>query len=90
MRDLETDMILGADFLRAHHVLFAVSQQKLYFSYAGGRVFADLDEQKQPERSTPVVYTLFSCGLGLRMDKGFACASLSQAPPVALERVARQ
>ena len=33
------DMILGQDFLRAHHVLFASSQQSFYFSYVGGSVF---------------------------------------------------
>jgi predicted aspartyl protease len=32
-------MRLGADFLKAHRVLFAVSQQKMYFSYLGGDVF---------------------------------------------------
>jgi predicted aspartyl protease len=35
----EPDMLLGADFLRAHRVLFAVSQHRLYFSYLGGDVF---------------------------------------------------
>ncbi|QOY93995.1 aspartyl protease family protein [Massilia sp. UMI-21] len=33
------DVILGADFLRAHRVLFALSQNKLYFSYVGGEPF---------------------------------------------------
>lgn len=33
------DVILGADFLRAHRVLFAMSQNKLYFSYVGGDPF---------------------------------------------------
>ena len=33
------DMILGTDFLRAHHVLVARHQSKLYLSYAGGMVF---------------------------------------------------
>ncbi|HEX8955202.1 MAG TPA: pepsin/retropepsin-like aspartic protease family protein [Burkholderiaceae bacterium] len=40
------DMILGADFLRAHRVLLALSQRKMYFSYVGGRVFGG---------STPIV-----------------------------------
>jgi clan AA aspartic protease (TIGR02281 family) len=35
----EEAMILGADFLRAHRVLIAHSQQKMYFTYAGGPVF---------------------------------------------------
>jgi predicted aspartyl protease len=33
------DMLLGADFMRAHHLLFARSQHRLYFSYLGGPVF---------------------------------------------------
>jgi predicted aspartyl protease len=33
------DVLLGADFLRAHRVLFAMSQQRLYVSYTGGEVF---------------------------------------------------
>jgi predicted aspartyl protease len=32
-------MLLGADFLRAHRVLIARSQGKMYFTYAGGTVF---------------------------------------------------
>ena len=38
-RNHGVDVILGADFLRAHRVLFAMSQQKLYFSYEGGEPF---------------------------------------------------
>lgn len=33
---LKVDMLFGADFLRSHRVLFAMSQQKLYLSYIGG------------------------------------------------------
>lgn len=32
-------LVLGADFIRAHHLLFANSQRRLYFSYIGGDVF---------------------------------------------------
>ena len=32
-------MILGADFIRSHRLLFAGSQRRLYFSYLGGDVF---------------------------------------------------
>jgi predicted aspartyl protease len=32
-------MVLGADFLRAHRVLIAHSQRKMYFTYTGGTVF---------------------------------------------------
>lgn len=34
-----TDLFLGEDFLRAHRVLFAMSQEKLYIAYLGGDVF---------------------------------------------------
>ncbi len=33
------DMLLGADFLRAHRILFAMSQDRLYMSYLGGDPF---------------------------------------------------
>jgi len=32
----DVDLLLGADFLRSHRVLFAMSQEKLYISYIGG------------------------------------------------------
>jgi predicted aspartyl protease len=34
------DMILGADFFRAHRVLIARSQGKIYFTYKGGPIFS--------------------------------------------------
>jgi tetratricopeptide (TPR) repeat protein len=37
--DDETDMLLGVDFLLAHHMFIANSQRKVYFTYNGGRVF---------------------------------------------------
>lgn len=39
--DLPADvpMLLGADFLRAHRVLVAHSQRKIYFTYTGGPAF---------------------------------------------------
>lgn len=36
----QVDVILGTDFLRAHRVLFANSQRRVYLSYLGGDVFA--------------------------------------------------
>jgi predicted aspartyl protease len=33
------DLLLGQDFLRAHRVLFAMSQKNLYIAYLGGDVF---------------------------------------------------
>jgi predicted aspartyl protease len=44
-------MLLGADFLRAHRVLVAHSQRKIYFTYVGGPVF-ELPRQP-PLRSDP-------------------------------------
>ena len=35
----KTDMLLGVDFLLAHHMFIANSQKKAYFTYNGGRVF---------------------------------------------------
>ena len=37
--DGRTDMLLGVDFLLAHHMFIANSQRKAYFTYNGGRVF---------------------------------------------------
>ena len=33
------DMLLGADFLRAHRVLFSPGQHRMYLSYVGGHLF---------------------------------------------------
>ena len=33
------DILIGDDFLRAHRVLIAMSQRRLYISYLGGEVF---------------------------------------------------
>ena len=35
----ETDLLLGVDFLLAHHMFIANSKKKAYFTYNGGRVF---------------------------------------------------
>ena len=37
--DYRPDILLGADFLRAHRVLVARSQRRLYFTYAEGTIF---------------------------------------------------
>ncbi len=42
---VQPDMILGADFLRAHRVLLAISQRKLYFTYVGGKVFGNTGDK---------------------------------------------
>jgi hypothetical protein len=33
------DVLLGADFMLAHHIYVANSQKKVYFTYSGGAVF---------------------------------------------------
>ena len=38
--ELQVDMLIGQDFLRAHRVLFAMSQKKLYIAYLGGTPFS--------------------------------------------------
>lgn len=38
------EMYLGQDFLRAHRVLFAMSQKKLYIAYLGGQPFTRSDK----------------------------------------------
>jgi predicted aspartyl protease len=37
---MHADILLGADFLRAHRVLFAMSQKRLYIGYLGGEIFS--------------------------------------------------
>ena len=37
------ELLLGQDFLRAHRVLFAMSQHKIYFAYLGGDAFTRSD-----------------------------------------------
>ncbi|MDE1149298.1 MAG: retroviral-like aspartic protease family protein [Azospirillaceae bacterium] len=37
--DNRIEMLLGADFLRAHHVLVARSQNLMYFTHQGGAIF---------------------------------------------------
>ena len=46
------DMILGRDFLTAHHVMLATSQQQFYFSYNGGQVFPTRDTAR-PQQVAP-------------------------------------
>ena len=44
-------MLLGADFLRAHRVLVAQSQRKMYFTYEGGPVFVPKTSDGAPSRA---------------------------------------
>jgi len=52
----QPEMLLGADFLRSHRVLVALSQMRLYFSYLGGGVFraqTGSEGTPDPPRATP-------------------------------------
>ncbi|RUL63175.1 tetratricopeptide repeat protein [Dyella dinghuensis] len=54
------DMLLGADFILAHHMFIANSQDKVYFTYNGGRVFslakapADSDSASTSGKEAPL------------------------------------
>jgi predicted aspartyl protease/tetratricopeptide (TPR) repeat protein len=43
MGDRDTDMLLGLDYILAHHIFIANSERKAFFTYNGGRVFALAD-----------------------------------------------
>jgi hypothetical protein len=48
------EMLLGADFVRAHHIYIARGQGKMYFSYNGGPIFQLKSAQTSaPPTSTP-------------------------------------
>ena len=47
------ELVLGADFLQAHHLLFAMKQRRLYFSYLGGDLFNTRTESGAAEPAAP-------------------------------------
>ena len=49
--DGSTDMLLGVDFLLAHHMFIANSQAKAYFTYNGGRVFSFADAPSESDKA---------------------------------------
>jgi clan AA aspartic protease (TIGR02281 family) len=51
MGDGDTDMLLGVDFLLAHHMFIANSQRKAYFTYNGGRVFTFAEAPDDSDKS---------------------------------------
>lgn len=48
-----TDVILGADFLRAHRVLIAPSQRQVYLTHLGGKTFLSEPKAPTPAPSAP-------------------------------------
>jgi hypothetical protein len=49
--NFDFQMLLGFDFLRAHHVLFSHSQRKVYISYVGGQPFGS-PKPSQPKEAS--------------------------------------
>jgi predicted aspartyl protease len=47
------DVLLGIDWLRAHHILFAMSQDRLYLSYLGGELFGAKQKREQSPAKAP-------------------------------------
>jgi len=47
----KTDMLLGVDFILAHHMFIANSKKKAYFTYNGGRVFTFANAPSDDDKS---------------------------------------
>jgi clan AA aspartic protease (TIGR02281 family) len=47
----DTDILLGIDFLLAHHMFIANSENKAYFTYNGGRVFTFAEAPSDSDKS---------------------------------------
>jgi hypothetical protein len=45
---LDGDALLGADFLKSHHVYIAPKEGKMYFTYNGGGIFSPPTEETPP------------------------------------------
>lgn len=86
---MAADILLGADFLRTHRVLFANSQRKLYISYLGGDVFfrgaqgiPPWLQQEAEEGNADAQFALarrFGRGLGAPADRARAAEWLDKA-----------
>jgi predicted aspartyl protease len=86
--DTEAELFLGQDFLRAHRVLFAMSQRKVYLAYLGGEVFsrrAGLEpwiRQEADSGNADAQYTIaymYNNGRGVARDKTAAQSWLEKA-----------
>jgi predicted aspartyl protease len=86
--EIDAELFLGQDFLRAHRVLFAMSQRKLYIAYLGGDVFTrgtGLEPWMQQEAdggNADAQFTLasmYSSGHGVARDQKLASAWLEKA-----------
>ena len=98
------DMLLGADFLRSHRVLFAMSQRQLYINYLGGEVFARDSRaippwlQQEADSGNPdallTLANIYAKGVQVPRDVAKATALLEQAAakdhPAAILQLAEQ
>jgi predicted aspartyl protease len=82
------EVYLGQDFLRAHRVLFAMSQAKLYLAYLGGDVFSQRKGiepwmRQEADAGNPdaqfVLATIYQTGRGVAQDRAQAMAWLEKA-----------
>ena len=48
------EMLLGADYILAHHIYVARDQRRIYFTYSGGRPFLTEKSSDGPAKSAPV------------------------------------
>jgi predicted aspartyl protease len=86
--EIGADILIGQDFLRAHRVLFAMSQKKLYIAYTGGTPFsrsAGLEPwmRAEAEAGNPdaqyTVAAMYGSGRGVARDPAQAEAWLQKA-----------
>ena len=85
---MDTDLLLGRDFLRTHRVLFAMGQRKLYIAALGGDTFGPASGlapwiRSEAEQGNPdVQYALaemYRDGRGVPRDAALARAWLDKA-----------
>lgn len=84
----DKDIVLGADFLRSHRVLFAMSQEKLYISYVGGEALGQrrgIEPWMQQEADAGntdaqlMLATYYNAGMGVARDPAQARTWLERA-----------
>jgi predicted aspartyl protease len=86
--DGNVDILLGDDFLRAHRVLFAMSQRKIYLSYIGGEPFGQRDKlepwiQQEAEAGNSdaqlVLGQMLNTGRGVAQDRTLGASWIEKA-----------
>jgi predicted aspartyl protease len=86
--DMDTDLLLGRDYLRTHRVLFAMGQRKLYIAAPGGAAFGPADGlvpllRAEAEQGNPdlqyALSQMYRDGRGVARDPALARAWLDKA-----------